>query len=388
MELKDIKNWGSNVEKSIVEEWKNSEIFKFDENTKKKIYSIDTPPPYVNAPIHIGQAVTYCYMDFFARYKRMKGFEVLFPLGLDRNGLPIEMATEKKFGVSPLKTDRITFINFCKKLLEETSSETQDSFAKLGISFSSYQEGNHIGSVYKTDSKDYRKTTQSTFIELFRKGLIYEDNRINNWDPKLETTIADSEIEYKEISSDFNYVEWKVKETNEKIVIGTTRPELICTCGMIIFHPSDKRYKHLEGKTAISPLFKKEIPIKSNALANPNKGTGIVMMCSAGDLSDIQFFREQNLKPIIAINQDGAMNEHAGFLKGLKVREAREKIIVLLRENNLLIKQEKIMHRTPISERSGEEIEFIQMPEFYLKQLEFKNKIKTLAKKIKFYPEE
>lgn len=388
MQLKNIKNWSPEVEKSIVEEWKNSEKFKFDLKSNKKIYSIDTPPPYVNAPVHIGQAITYCYMDFFARYKRMKGFKVLFPLGLDRNGLPIEMAAEKKFNISPFREGREIFIDACKKLLEETSTETSDTFAKLGISFSSYKEGNYIGAVYKTDSPEYRKITQATFIELFKKGLIYEDNRINNWDVKLQTTLADSEIEYKDIPSAFNYVKWRIKGTGEEIVIATTRPELICTCGAIIFNPKDERYKKLDGKIAISPIFEKEIPIKSNNLADSEKGSGIVMMCSAGDLSDIQFFREQNLIPKIAIEKDGTMNEIAGPLKGLKVKEARQKIIEILKEKNLLEKQEQIIHRTPVSERSGAEIEFIKMPEYYLKQLEFKKEIKKVSEEINFFPKE
>ncbi|MCR4327036.1 MAG: valine--tRNA ligase [Nanoarchaeota archaeon] len=386
MKLSEIKNWSPEIEKVITEKWKNSEPHKFDANSKKKIYSIDTPPPYVNAPIHIGQAVTYCYMDFFARFKRMQGYEVLFPLGLDRNGLPIEMAAEKKFKVSPFNVGREKFMDYCKKILESTSSETSDTFAKLGISFTSYKEGPHIGAVYLTDSPEYRGVTQATFIELFKKGLIYEDVRINNWDPKLQTTIADSEIEYKDIESNFNDVKWGVKETGEEIVIGTTRPELICTCGMVIFNPGDKRYKHLDGKTAISPIFGKEIPIKSHPLAQIEKGTGLAMMCSAGDLSDIQFFREMGLKPEIAIERDGKMNKIAGPLKGLKVHEAREKIISLLKERKLLVKQEKIFHRTPVAERSGAEVEFISMPEYYLKQIEFKKDMKKISKDINFYP--
>jgi valyl-tRNA synthetase len=381
------KNWTIETEKEITSGWKKSELFRFDKKAKK-IYSIDTPPPYVNAPIHIGQAVTYCYMDFFARYKRMKGFEIIFPLGLDNNGLPIEMATEKKFGVNPFQIGRDKFIEYCKKLLEQAGVESIDTFEKLGISFTSYKEGNHIGSVYKTDSPEYRKITQATFIDLFKKGLVYEDTRINNWDPKLQTTIADSEIEYKDIPSTFNYIKWKVKETGEEIIIGTTRPELICTCGMIIFNPDDKRYKHLKGKTAISPLFNKEIIIKPHSLADIEKGTGLVMMCSAGDLSDIQFFREQNITPVIAINKDGTMNRDSGFLEGLKVRDARKKIIDKLKEKNLIVKQESITHRTPVSERSGAEIEFIEMEEYYLKQIKFKEEIKKISDKIRFFPEE
>lgn len=386
--LTDIKNWSPEIEKIITTNWKNAEIFRFNNKTKKKIYSIDTPPPYINSPIHMGHAVTYSFMDMFARYKRMKDFEVIFPLGLDRNGLPIEMGAEKKFGISAFAVGREKFIEYCEKLLEETSIESTDSFAKLGISFTSYNQGQHIGAVYLTDSPEYRKVTQSTFIDLYKKGLIYEDARVNNWDPKLRTTIADSEIEYKDIPSTFNDIKWKVKETSEEIVIGTTRPELICTCGMVIFNPQDTRYTHLEGKTAISPLFNKEVLIKAHPLAEIDKGTGIVMMCSAGDLSDIQFFREQGIKPVIAIDKDGTMNANAGFLIGLKVKEARQKIIEELKQNNLLVNQTQITHRTPISERSGAEIEFIEMPEFYLKQLEYKEEIRKIADKISFYPKE
>jgi valyl-tRNA synthetase len=385
--LSEIKNWDVSIESEITSAWKEKDKFSFNPKTKKKIYSIDTPPPYINSPIHMGHAVTYCFMDFFARYKRMKGFEVLFPLGLDRNGLPIEMAAEKKFKVSPFEVGREKFVEYCEKLLSEASAESVDSFAKLGISFSSYKEGNSIGSIYNTDSPEYRVITQWTFIDLFKKGLIYEDSRINNWDPKLRTTIADSEIDYEDLPSTFNDVKWKVKETGEEIIIGTTRPELICTCGMVVFNPEDKRYKKLQGKTAISPIFQKEVPIKSHPVAQIDKGTGLVMMCSAGDLSDIQFFREMGLTPQIAINQDGRMNEKAGVLKGLKVKEAREKIIELLKEKGLLVKQEKITHRTPISERSKAEIEFIEMPEFYLKQLDLKDEIRKVSKDINFYPE-
>ncbi|MDA3836773.1 MAG: valine--tRNA ligase [Nanoarchaeota archaeon] len=386
MKLSEIKNWNLDLESEISEKWKNSDKFKFNSQTDKRIYSIDTPPPYVNSPIHMGHAVTYCFMDFFARFKRMKGFEVLFPLGLDRNGLPIEMAAEKKFKISPFSVTREEFVASCEKLLKEASAESIDSFAKLGISFSSYKEGEDIGSIYKTDSPEYRKLTQSTFVDLYKKSMIYEDARINNWDPKLRTTIADSEIEYVEITSTFNDIKWKVKETGEEIVIGTTRPELICTCGMVIFNPEDERYKHLEGKTAISPIFEKEVPIKSHPAAQIDKGTGIAMMCSAGDLTDIQFFREQGLVPQIAIEMDGKMNEIAGPLNGLKVKVAREKIIELVKESGLLVNQEKIVHRTPISERSKAEIEFIQMPEFYLKQMEIKDDLRKIIDDVNYYP--
>ncbi|MBI2565325.1 valine--tRNA ligase [Candidatus Woesearchaeota archaeon] len=378
------KSWIKDIEPLLYEEWKNSEIFSFKQS-KKKIFSIDTPPPYVNTPVHIGQVTTYVLMDMFARYKRMQGFNVLFPLGLDRNGLPIEMAAEKKFGIKLTELPREKAVEACKKILEEASIESVKSFLRCGISFNSWNIGTGIGEVYETDSTDYRALTQETFIDLWSKGLIFEDDRINNWCPGCQTTLADAEVDYEEKRSIFNDIIFKVKETSEEIIIGTTRPELISTCAMIIFHHDDDRYKHLDGKTAVTPIFNKSVPIKAHPQADPAKGTGIAMMCSAGDLADIRFFREMNLEPVIAINKNGTMNEHAGFLKGLQVKDARQKIINELKLKKLLAKQTPLLHRTPVCERSKDEIEFIAMNEFYLKQVEFKKEMKNLADKINFF---
>jgi valyl-tRNA synthetase len=382
------KRWKKEFEEEIYNAWKESGIYRFNKDSAKPVYSIDTPPPYVNTPVHVGQATTYVMMDMFARYKRMTGHNVLFPLGLDRNGLPIEMAVEKTFNVRLCDTPREKFIELCHRVLEKSSAETQDSFLRLGIGFNSWEFGDGIGDVYMTDSPEYRSLTQETFIDLWNKGLIYEAKRINNFCPGCQTTIADSEIEYKELATDFNDIIFKIKETGEEIIIGTTRPELVCTCGMVIFNPDDERYKHLEGKTAITPIFEKEVPIRSHPMAEIEKGTGIVMMCSAGDTSDIRFFMEMRLEPVIAINADGTMNEHAGFLDGLPVREARQKMIEELKKRGLLIRQKQVMHRTPMCERSKDEVEFIEMPEFYLKQLEFREKMRELAHEMNFFAPE
>ena len=381
-------HWSKELEKEAYEHWKATKPYTFNKKTRKKIYSIDTPPPYINAPIHIGHATTYVLMDMFARYHRMTGHEVLFPLGLDRNGLPIEMAAEKKFTIRAHQVSREEFVAKCKHLLSEAGTITIDSFLKLGISFNSFAQGENAGDIYETDSPSYRALTQSTFIDLWNQGLIYEDERINNWDPELRTTIADSEIEYKDIQSIFSDINFTVKETQEKLTIGTTRPELICSCGAIIYNPKDTRYTHLQGKKAITPLYNKEVPILAHPLAQIDKGTGLVMMCSAGDLSDIQFFREMKLAPTISISMDGTMNSNAGFLQGLKVKEARKRIIEELKQQHLLLTQRTISHRTPLSERSGAELEFISMKEFYLKQLDYKKDMKKLANSINFYAPE
>ena len=382
------KNWNQEIEKEVYSEWKDTERYKFNKNSKKKVYSIDTPPPYINTPVHIGQVTTYVFMDMFARFHRMMGREILFPLGLDRNGLPIEMAAEKRYGIKLTNTDRNVFIEKCKQMLEECSLESVDSFLRSGIGFNSWNKGNEIGEVYETDSPDYRSLTQDTFIDLWHKGLIYEDDRTNNWCPGCQTTIADAEIDYAELPAFFNDIKFKIKETGEDIIIGTTRPELICTCEMICYNPEDDRYKYLEGKNAITPLFEKVIPIKADPVAQMDKGTGLMMMCSFGDVTDIRFFRDNGLKATIAINKDGTLNEHAGQFKGLQAREAQRAIVAELNNKGLLVKQTRIKHRTPICERSKDPIEFIGMKEFYLKQLDYKNEMLKIAESPQFYAPE
>ncbi|RLI97068.1 MAG: valine--tRNA ligase [Candidatus Aenigmatarchaeota archaeon] len=379
------KRWSKDFEQPIYEDWKKKGRYSFQKGSKKPVFSIDTPPPYVNTPVHIGQATTYVLMDFFARFRRMTGWNVLFPLGLDRNGLPIEMAAEKKFNVRLTDLPRDDALEKCESILQESSMASTETFLRSGISFNSWELGKGIGDIYYTDSEYYRSLTQDTFIDLWKKGLIYEDARTTNYCPGCQTTIADAEVEYTDMPTVFNDIKFKVKETGEEVIIGTTRPELVCTIGMVIFNPKDERYKHLEGKTAIAPVFDKEVPIKAHPSADMDKGTGIMMVCSFGDLADIRFFREMKLEPVIAINKDGTMNENAGPLEGLKIKEAREKMIEMLRENGQLVNQEKVMHRTPVCERSKDPIEFIAMPEFYLKQVESKPKMREFAKKINFF---
>lgn len=380
------KNWNLELEKKIVDEWKKKNPFIVDKKSKK-IYSIDTPPPYVNSPVHIGQAITYGYMDFFARYKRMKGYSVIFPLGLDRNGLPIEMAAEKKFKVNPLEIGREKFTEYCKKILSESSTETLDSFVRMGISFSSFNFGDKIGDAYMTDSSEYRTLTQSTFYDMWKKGLIYEDKKIVNYCPGCHTTLADAEIEYEEKNTNLIYTKFKIKGSREELTVATTRPELLGACVAVLFNPNDSRYKKLIGMHAITPIYNKEIKLISHNSADKDFGSGLVMMCSFGDLTDIRFFREEKIEPIILIGEDGKMNENSGFLKGLGISEARKKIIHEMKEKNLIVKEEQIKHRAPICERSKDSVEFIEMQEYYLEQMKFKNELLKLQKKMNFYDE-
>ena len=378
--------WEKGFEEDILRRWKQQWPYAFDAKSRKPVYSIDTPPPYVNTPVHIGQATTYVLMDMFARFRRMTGFNVLFPLGLDRNGLPIEMAAEKKFGLKLTDVRREKAMEMCRSILEESSLASVESFFRLGISFNSWCKGSGVGDLYETDSDDYRSLTQDTFIDLWNKGLIYEDDRLNNYCPGCQTTLADAEIDRKDAETFLNYVRFKVKETGKEILIATTRPELLCTAALVIFNPKDKRYAALEGKTAVVPVFGMGVRIEPDSEADPKFGTGLVFMsASAGDQDAVRFLRKKSIKPVQAVGTDGRMLDIAGPLKGMRTKDARANIIELIRESGALDRQERFMHSVPICERSGDEIEYISMPEFYVKQVEFKAEMKRLARKMDFF---
>ncbi len=382
------KRWSRESEEAVYSEWKDKEPYRFDAKSKKQVYSIDTPPPYLNTPIHIGHATTYALMDMFARYRRMKGFNVLFPLGLDKNGLPIEMAAEKKFGIKFNKMPREDFLGKCKQVLDEAGMKSLNSFLRLGIGFNSWKLGTGIGEVYETDSPDYRALTQETFIDLWNRKLIYEDERLNNYCPGCKTTIADSEVERVETGSSLNFVRFRVKETGKDVTIATTRPELLCTAALVIYNPSDKRFSNLKGKTAIVPIFNREVPIVDDEEADPEFGSGLVFMsASAGDQDAVRFLRKRNIKPVQSVGQDGLMLEIAGTLKGMPTKKARQEIISVLKEKGFLEKQVPFNHNVPTCERSGDEIEFIAMKEFYLKQVEFKDEMLKIASKLNFFAE-
>lgn len=375
------KQWNPKLEEKIRKLWEKKNIYKFEIRTRKKIFSIDTPPPYPSGrPWHIGAAAHYSQIDMIARTARMLGFETFFPIGIDRNGLPVEIYTEKKFNISIHKTPREKFIEYCKVALDDLEAEMIRTMKIMGLS-ADFE--NH----YRTDAEEYRALTQATFIELWNKGLVYEDTRPNNYCPVCGTTIADAEIVYKEIPTQLVYIKFKIKDAENFITIATTRPEFIGSCQVIIVHPDDKRYRELVGKTILTPIYGKEVKIIAHPQANPEFGTGAAMMCSYGDYEDVRLFRELKLNEVILLDLEGMMTHNAGKYAGLPVEEARKRIIQDLEVEGLVEKTESIMHRTPTCERSKNPIEIIPMNEWYLKQIEFKDKIKELGKKLIFHPE-
>jgi valyl-tRNA synthetase len=290
-------SWNPEIEKTILKKWEHDDVYRFAIHDKSKPpFVIDTPPPYPSGrPWHIGAAAHYAQIDMIARTARMNGKNVLFPIGIDRNGLPVEIYTEKKYKVRMRQMDRQKFLDLCKVALDDLEAEMIQIMKSMGLS------GN-FNEYYRTDSDEYRALTQATFIELWKRGLVYLANRPNNYCVDCGTTIADAEIIYEEIPTKLVYMKFKIKEkkkTGDKddddtfIIIASTRPELLFACQAVIVNPDDDRYKHLHGLHAILPLFNREVSIIPHHSAKPEFGSGAVMVCSYGDqlqVSDMRGF--------------------------------------------------------------------------------------------------
>ena len=372
------KAWNPELELQIRKQWEDSDIYNFIPSNEN--FTIDTPPPYPSGrPWHIGAASHYAQIDMIARTARMAGKNVYFPIGIDRNGLPVELYTEKKHNIRMRETKREEFLELCKEALDDLEAEMIQIMKSLGLSanFTNY---------YRTDSEEYRTLTQATFIELWKKGLVYLANRPNNYDWVSGTTIADAEITYLDLPTKLVYMKFDVKELQKTLIIASTRPELLCACKAIVVNPEDKRYENLLGKKVVVPISNQEVEIKSHHSAQMEFGSGAVMVCSYGDHNDVALFRELKLEEVVAIGLDGRMTEVAGEYSGLKPKQARTKIIEDLEKNGFVEKIEDVVHRTPVSERSKNPIEIIPMEEYYLKQMDYIEKMKGLGSKIRFYP--
>ena len=376
------KNWSVEIEKNISKIWEKESLYDFNIDDQREIFTIDTPPPYPSGrPWHIGAAAHYSQIDMIARTARMMNYNVLFPIGIDRNGLPVEIYTEKKFKISMISTPREKFTDLCRIALDDLEAEMITTMKRMGLSglFKQY---------YRTDSDEYRALTQSTFIELWKKGEVYQSSRPNNYCPKCRTTIADAEIFYQEIPSKLVYLKFYLKQQDEYVLIATTRPELLSSCQVVLVNPKDERFKKLWNKEIKVPIFNNLVKIVKHPSAKMEFGSGAVMICSYGDYTDVLLFRELKLQEKISIDVRGRMTENAEKYQGLKVNEAREKIIKDLQELDFVDRIENINHRTPCCERSKNPMEIIPMEEYYLKQLDHKNELLEIAKKLEFHPEE
>jgi valyl-tRNA synthetase len=381
------KRWSIDLEKRIQEEHYADEQaydkrYGFKPDSGKEIFVIDTPPPYPSGTWHIGAVAQYSMIDVIARSQRLLGKEVYFPWGVDRNGINIEFTVEKLTGRKMKTYDRAEFIQLCKETIETYTQAMRNTAARVGLSCDFARE-------YLTDAADYRSVTQGIFVELLKRGEIIEDLRPNIYDPIEGTTIADAEVERTTKTGKLVDVRWTT-EDGETVIISTTRPELICACGVVVVHPEDKRYQHLVGKRIDLPLAtnnrETSVEIMTHSSVKSEFGSGVLMVCSFGDQNDVAVFRELGLKPFQAIDLDGCMTEIAGPLAGMKVYAARKEAIEQLEQADLIEKIETREQEVPISERGKNPVEIILLKEWYVRQTHMQDRMKELIEDIEFHP--
>jgi valyl-tRNA synthetase len=391
------------IEKEILDLWnKNKEIFRFNIDEDKR-YIIDTPPPFTSGEAHMGHALEFIWIDFLARYKRLEGYNVFFPLGFDCHGLPTELKVINKLKIS--KENKEQFIKACIDWTNKMIESMYKTFERLGSSFDRDK-------VYKTIDRKYGAFVQYTLIKMLNDGLIERKRYPIMWCPKCQTAISMQEAGYLEKEGYLIYI--KLPTNNGKyILIATTRPELINSCSLILIAKNkyvetennlivskiyaeknnlkiirEYDYKELENIEVTIPLINRKVKIISDNDVDYNFGTGIVWVCTYGDPHDIKWKEKYNLPEIISVSEDGRIISNINEINGLKVEEAREKIKEILKD--YIYKIEKIKHSVlSHTERSDclSPLEFIPKEQFFIKIKDLKEKILEWQKNIKIIPE-
>ncbi len=369
------------IEEKWLKKWEEWGVYRFDrEDRDKPTYCINTPPPYPSGEFHVGNALNHSYIDFVARYKRMRGYNVLFPQGWDCHGLPTEVRVERAIGKSKSEVPKEYFYKLCVEFTKNWIKPMKEAIRRLGCSIDWTSE-------YETMNPDYWRRTQLSFIEMYRKGLAYRGVHPVHWCPRCETALAEAEVEYRAERRHLVYFKFKLEEGGE-ITVASTRPELLVSCVSLLVHPEDNRYKNLIGKKAIVPLYNRVIPIIGDRDVDPEFGTGVVMVCTYGDKTDVRWQKKHGLPIIKGVDEKGRMTDNAlEDLRGLTIVEAREKTILKLREEGLYVKEEGIVSNIGTCWRCHTPVEIIPKEQWFVKTIELREEIRKAADQIKWVPE-
>lgn len=378
------------------EKWFNSNLYYWDKALPQNLdFVIDTPPPTVSGVLHMGHVFSYCQTDFVARYQRMCGKNVFYPIGFDDNGLPTERLVEKTHNVKGAwmnkQGKKQEFVDLCYGVVDNAEKEFEKLFKTLGISYDWRQK-------YQTISKSTNDLAIETYNKLKKTGLIEQRNGAVYWDVVDQTALAQSIIEDKEVAGAEHYLIWDIfdtkesKKPTEQAVIMTTRPELLPACVAVFYNPEDSRFTHLKGKFIQFSNITEKVPCLPDEAVRIDKGTGLVMCCTYGDWQDVEWVRKHNLKSKVIIDKEGrfedsfyTQNEKGQYPKAI---EARKQIIEKIQtETPEKIKEIKpIKHMVKVGERSKEPVEIIESTQLYVKTLDFKEDLLILSKYVNFHP--
>src|ERR1051325_4249801 len=411
--------------------WEQAGTYRFDRNhTRGEIYSVDTPPPTVSGSLHIGHVFSFTHTDIIARFQRMRGMAVFYPMGWDDNGLPTERRVQNYYGVrcdpslpydasfaapdkpptQPIPVSRPNFIELCNRLTAEDEKAFEDLWRHLGLSVD-------WSMTYATIDKRSQRVSQAAFLRLLKRGIAYQLEAPTLWDIDFRTAVAQAELEDREQPGAYHRIRFAMADPPSAapdsggtrptaVEIETTRPELIPACVALVAHPDDERYKPLFGSKVVTPLFGVEVPVKPHALADPEKGSGIAMICTFGDITDVTWWRELSLPVRAVIQPNGAFRPitwgQAGWeskdparaqqaydrLANLQPAKARAAIVEDLRQSGELIGEPRpITHPVKFYEKGDRPLEIITSRQWFIKTVEFRDALLARGRELRWHPD-
>jgi valyl-tRNA synthetase len=358
--------------------WQSEGVYRFDMDSIAPVYSIDTPPPTVSGNLHLGHAYSYSHADFMARFFRMNGYNVFYPMGFDDNGLPTERLVEKRLKITAAKVGRQKFIEACLAVSQEAEVEYHALWRRLGLSVDWRY-------TYRTINDLSRKTAQLSFIRSYRQGLAQRKSAPAIWCPECQTAIAQAELNDLERPSEFVTLPFKLPDGHD-LPIATTRPELLAACVAVFVHPEDARYRAFIGRSAAVPLYGQGVPILPDPAADPQKGTGAVMCCTFGDQTDVAWWYTHHLPLIEAVDRQGRMMAVAGDLAGLPLAEARQKVKQMLEERGMLLDRQPTLQSIRVHERCDTPVEYIVASQWFITVLDHRPEFLAAGEQVHWHP--
>jgi len=369
------------IERKWQQKWEEMGVYHYDWNDKKRIpFSIDTPPPYPSGEFHMGNVLNWTYFDMVARYKRMQGFNVLFPQGWDCHGLGIEIQVEKEHNVRKRDVPPEKFRQWCMELVEKYIAIMKEAILKLGCSIDWTTE-------YRTMNPDYWRRTQLSFILLYKKGYMYQGTHPVNWCPHDETAIADAEVDYVKREGVLYYIRFPFEGTGNHALIATTRPEFIPACVAVEINPTDERCSKYVGKTIVVPIINRQVKVIADRCVDPAFGTGVVMICTYGDKEDVKTVIKHKLPVVKLLTENGRINENGGKYAGLTISQARAGITEDLTAAGLLEKTEKITQEVGVCDRCKTHVEILERKQWFMNTRKLTGRVVETANEIPWYPD-
>ena len=369
------------IERNWQAKWEEMGIYRYDWNDKTRTpFSIDTPPPYPSGELHMGNVLNWTYFDIVARFKRMQGFNVLFPQGWDCHGLGIEIQVEKARSIRKRDIPPEQFRAWCIELVEKYIAMMKEGILKMGASIDWTTE-------YKTMNPDYWRRTQLSFVLLHKKGFMYQGTHPVNWCPRDETAIADAEVDHVKKEGILHYIKFPLSGSDEHLLVATSRPEFIPACVTVEVNPNDERYAKYIGRKISVPLVNREVIVIGDESVDPKFGTGVVQICTYGDKDDVKTVIKHKLPVIRLINESGRITEAGCKYAGLYLNQARAAIVADLTAAGLLEKTEKIQQEVGVCDRCKTHVEILEVKQWFMKTLPLSDAIVKNVVEIPWYPD-